>query len=110
MKNLIKLRFRRFCEGRMQRIARIVYKVVKPLSSPTLQRLTDLSHEIVKCTNVTGIKAESRRLPSCSFGLADETFSFFLIRAIGEEEIDASLRQIDGRVAAKAAASTRDNG
>jgi len=94
----------------MQRIARIVYQVVKPLSSPTLQRLADLSHEIVKCTNVTGIQAKSRRLPSYSFGLADETLSFFLIRAIGEEDIDAASRQIDGSVAAKAAASTRDNG
>ena len=49
-------------------------------------------------------------LPAYGFDFADKTLGFFLIRAIGEEDIDTAPRKIDGGVAAQAAASTRDDG
>jgi hypothetical protein len=65
-----------------------------------LQRLADFSDETVKGANITSVEAKSRRFPPYGFGLANETLSFFLIRAICEEDIDTAPRKIAGGVAA----------
>jgi hypothetical protein len=102
IKNRIELDFCRFLKAGMQRIACIVHEVVKAFPSPTLQCLADFSDESVKRSNVTSVEAKSRRFPPQGFDLADKTLGVLLIRAIGEEDIDATPRKVDGRVAAQA--------
>src|ERR1700733_7774600 len=109
IENPVELSFCCLLKTGMQRIARIVHKIVEPVPSPTLQRLVNYDNKSIKGANVTGVETKSCRFPPHTFGLADETLGFLLIRAIGEEDIDATLRKIDGSVAAQAAAPTRDD-
>ncbi len=83
IEDLVELGFCRFLKAGMQRIACVVHQVVEPVASPALQCLADFGDETVKGANVTGVERKSRRFPSYGFGLANETLSFFLIRAIG---------------------------
>ena len=65
-----------------------------------MQRLADFSDKSIKRANVTSVETKSRRFPPQGFDFADETLGFLLVRAIGEEDIDAPPRKIDGGVAA----------
>ena len=42
------------------RIASVVHKVVKLVTSPTLKRLADIHHEAVECSQIAGIEARYR--------------------------------------------------
>jgi len=56
-----------------------------------------------------GVEAKSCSFPADGFDLADQALRFQLMDAIGEEDIDAALGEIDGGVAAEATAATGDN-
>jgi hypothetical protein len=70
--DLVELRFASLVEIRMERTTRIVHQIVETISSPTVQRLTDIRRESVKCVNVTGIELKSRCFPFHRFDFADE--------------------------------------
>src|SRR5580704_2279821 len=82
----------------------------EPVPLPRLQCLAGFIDKSVKGPNVAGIEAKSRCLPPHGFGFANKALGFLLIRAIGKQDIDAPPREVDGGVAAKAAASTCDDG
>jgi hypothetical protein len=98
-----------FVDVDVLRVAGVVHEVIEAVATPGLQRLADVSNKSIKRANVTGVQGKACRFLPHGFDLANETLGLFLTCAIGEEDVDAASRKIDGGVAAQAAASAGDN-
>lgn len=106
----VELRFGSFSERSAECMAGVVDEEIETIAAPVSQRASDFGDELVEGGGIAGIEAKCGGFSCHGFGFADEAFGFLLIRAVGEDEIDAVAGEIDGGVAAEPAAGAGDDG